>query len=555
MNQTALEQIEQIYPYYLLDTTEADTTPTILLEGLLPILRTLHQEHSMTGLSHMYAAPTGQDEEPFAVYYRIFQPTHFGMGECFSFCVRCDKETVLPSIEELYPTATWFEREVHEMAGLSFDAEHISGKWLLHPQRIDFPQQAGASAPQYGAHPRPAPSRLPSGPQEDGSFVTIEPWLPAQSTLPQSIGLQLALASGAIVDCDPQIGLGHRGLEQLAQAGTWEQWFHHAERVGLHTGTMYAIAYAMLIESMADIQPSSRVSWLRMLFLEISRILSHSHLLARSLHIVGPARCAFPLEQLAESCRRILNTYTGSRLGTGVHRPGGLLRHPYNGFYEDIFALQQSINWNVQQLQHDVLSHLAFQQRTTGIACFSPNHARKLGLMGFFGRASGIPCDLRKTHPYLHYDQLQFDQAIGSNGDIFDRLHLACAELLQSASILVQAAQRAQLVEDEPLLIAHPLVETRPLEANQETPVLSATSLSNGGKLPPGTGSIQLEGANSVLSLVCHSDGSGSPMRLYIEPSGYHMMQLLPQLLRGQTARQVELVLASLPLDLGEIER
>jgi NADH:ubiquinone oxidoreductase subunit D len=175
--------------------------------------------------------------------------------------------------------------------------------------------------------------------------------------------------------------------------------------------------------------------------------------------------------------------------------------------------------------------------------------------MGFFGRASGIPCDLRKTHPYLHYDQLQFDQAIGSNGDIFDRLHLACAELLQSASILVQAAQRAQLVEDEPLLIAHPLVETRPLEANQETPVLSATSLSNGGKLPPGTGSIQLEGANSVLSLVCHSDGSGSPMRLYIEPSGYHMMQLLPQLLRGQTARQVELVLASLPLDLGEIER
>jgi NADH dehydrogenase (ubiquinone) Fe-S protein 2 len=244
---------------------------------------------------------------------------------------------------------------------------------------------------------------------------------------------------GEIVErAEPHIGLLHRGTEKLIEYKTYLQALPYFDRLDYVSMMAQEHTYSLAVEELMQMPVPLRAQYIRVLFLEITRILNH--LLAVGCHAMDvgamtPFLWAFEeREKLMEFYERV----SGARMHSAYVRPGGVAQDIPLGLLDDIYIFAEQFSTRVDEMEEMLTTNRIWKQRLIDIGIVSAKEAADWGFSGIMLRGSGLNWDLRKHQPYEIYDQLNFNIFVGTNGDCYDRYLIRIAEMRESLKIVFQ---------------------------------------------------------------------------------------------------------------------
>ncbi len=272
--------------------------------------------------------------------------------------------------------------------------------------------------------------------------ASVIPFGPQHPVLPEPLHLDLVVEDETVVDCIPQIGFVHRGLEKLVETRDYNQFIYVAERICGICAMGHSLGYAETVESLMGVEVPKRAEYLRVIWHELSRV--HSHLLW-----LGLAADAFGFESMFMHCwrlrERILDIFektTGGRVILSVVCVGGVVRDIDAQTLKEIVAVLDDIRGDYEKIVKTLLTDTSVKNRTVGVGSISREEAAALSMVGPFGRASGLPYDVRSFGRGAYGDLADFQPVTDDQGDCFARVKVRCLEVLQSFDIVKELAAR-----------------------------------------------------------------------------------------------------------------
>ena len=248
--------------------------------------------------------------------------------------------------------------------------------------------------------------------------------------------LILELDGEVVEKADPHIGLLHRGTEKLIENKTYIQAIPYFDRLDYVAPMNQEHAFALAIEKILKIEVPIRAQYIRVIFCEIGRILSHLlNITTHALDVGALTPSLWGFEE-RETLMTFYERVSGSRLHANYFRPGGVHQDMPRGLEEDIGKFCNSFPKIIDDLETLLTDNRIFKQRNVDIGVVSREDALEYSFSGVMIRGSGIPWDLRKSQPYECYDQLDFKIPIGKNGDCYDRYLCRVEEMRESIKII-----------------------------------------------------------------------------------------------------------------------
>src|SRR5205814_3924393 len=170
-----------------------------------------------------------------------------------------------------------------------------------------------------------------------------------------------------------------------------------------------------------EVEAPPRAQWIRMLMVELNRMSSHLTFLATNgMDLASTTMMIFGFRE-REEMLNFFEKVTGLRMNHNYIRPGGVAADLPDGWRDDVLALCDDLPVHLDEYDELLTGQPIWRERTQGIGVITTDQALALSATGPILRSTGLPWDLRKTMPYLHYDELDFDVVVGSYGDTFDR--------------------------------------------------------------------------------------------------------------------------------------
>lgn len=274
------------------------------------------------------------------------------------------------------------------------------------------------------------------------SKASVIPFGPQHPVLPEPLHLDLVVEDETVVDCIPQIGFIHRGLEKLVETRDYNQFIYVAERICGICAMGHSLGYAETVESLMDVEVPQRAQYLRVIWHELSRI--HSHLLW-----LGLAADAFGFESMFMHCwrlrERVLDIFektTGGRVILSVVSVGGVVRDIDSQMMKEIVSVLDGIRDDYTKIMNTLLTDTSVKNRTVGVGTISREEALALSMVGPFGRASGLDYDVRSFGKGAYGDLSDFQPITDVQGDCYARVKVRCLEVLQSIDIIKELAAK-----------------------------------------------------------------------------------------------------------------
>ena len=250
--------------------------------------------------------------------------------------------------------------------------------------------------------------------------------------------LVLELDGEIVTKADPHVGLLHRGTEKLIEYKTYTQALPYFDRLDYVSMMAQEHSYSLAVEKLLRCEVPLRAQYIRVLFLEITRILNH--LLALSCHALDVGAMT-PLLWAFEEREKLLEFYervSGARMHAAYIRPGGVSQDMPLGLSEDIYQFAEYFPKRLDEIEEMLTGNRIWKQRLVDIGVVTADEALAWGFTGVMLRGSGVSWDLRKNEPYEVYERLDFDIPVGTNGDSYDRYMIRVAEMRESIRIIVQ---------------------------------------------------------------------------------------------------------------------
>jgi NADH-quinone oxidoreductase subunit D len=354
----------------------------------------------------------------------------------------------------------------------------------------------------------------------------------------------IARVDGEIIEeVEPVVGYMHRGYEKLAEVRTYPQITALVNRIDWVSGFANEIPFMVATERLMGLEVPERAQWIRLILTEMARISNHLVFMSSFPLELGAAT---PLMHALRERERVLDLIegvTGGRFHPNFNRIGGV--KPAAGAGSTQKKVAQDLPVGFLQQSHEamdkvievcgdmenlVLGNEIFQQRTKGVGIIPADKALEHGVSGPNLRASGVDWDLRTTDDYLPYDQFDFQVAVGSNGDSFDRYWVRLEEVRQAAGIVKQAIDT---IPDGDLQAKVPRII----------------------KVPKGEIYVRAENPKGEMGYHVVSEGGRGPYRLKIRSASFSNLSVLTWLLRGQMVPDVIAILGSLDFVLGDVDR
>ena len=472
-----------------------------------------------------------------------------------------NEDEIIESISDLYKSANWSEREVWDQYGLKFK-NHPNLKRILnhkefrgHPLRKDYPTTKGQLCTKTDdLMDEMVPKLKAKGYEshEDLMFLNLGPAHPASHG---TIRTFVALEGETIISAVSEIGYLHRGFEKSCENHTYNQIIPYTDRLNYCSAILNNIAFAHTVEGMLGVELPERGQFIRVIIGELSRIIDHLVCLAANLVDMGALTNYWYLYNPRETAYTLLSRLTGARLTNSYMRIGGMTHDLYDGFERD---LQQCIK-DVEKGMDDSLSLIEhnriFQDRAQNIGIISADDAINRGFSGPNLRASGVNYDIRKNSPYYFYDTFDFDVALGSVGDVYDRMMVRFEEIRQSIKIINQAVKRLPGGEINVQNHAISFPKKENVYNNIEGLMNQFKLVMEGVKVPQGEYYRSIEAANGELGFYIVSDGSGTPYKVKVRPPCFYAMSSLPDMIEGEMIADAVLDLGSLNIIAGELDR
>src|SRR5499425_1238956 len=250
----------------------------------------------------------------------------------------------------------------------------------------------------------------------------------------------LAEIDGEVIrKADVEIGYLHRAFEKDCEAGSWNHAIPYTDRLNYVSPLINNFAYANAVEKLLGIDVTERCNYIRTIMSEISRVCDHLTCIGASAMELGAFTVFLYMIKAREFLWELVEDVTGARLTISYGRVGGVKADLPAGFdlkVKKAFAETRQVLEEVHTL---ITGNRIFMDRMVGVGALSKEDTIAWGITGPLLRAAGVAHDLRKSQPYWAYDRMQFDIALGKNGDNFDRFLVRMAEMEQSMRIAEQA--------------------------------------------------------------------------------------------------------------------
>lgn len=386
----------------------------------------------------------------------------------------------------------------------------------------------------------------------DLMFLNLGPSHPATHG---TLRVFAALDGETIAAAVTEIGYLHRGFEKTCEHRTYNQCIPYTDRLNYCSAIMNNVGFAKAVEKLLDIEITDRCKFLRVIVSELMRIVDHCICIGTNLVDIGALSNFWFLFNKREQVYTLLERLTGARLTNSFTRIGGLYRDAYDGFEEDVRVLLDDIAQASIDVQKLIAKNRIFVDRTQGICILSPERAISYGFTGPNLRATGVPLDLRKTQPYYYYDTFDFDIALGSTGDTYDRIMIRFIEIEQSIRIIRQALKAlpgGPVNVDDKRISLPGKADTY---QNIEGLINHFKLIFEGVKAPMGEVYDATEAANGELGFYLVSDGSGYPYRIHCRPPCFYAFNAFHEMIEGHMVADAVATLGSINIIAGELER
>jgi NADH-quinone oxidoreductase subunit D len=378
---------------------------------------------------------------------------------------------------------------------------------------------------------------------------------PAHPAMHGTVRVVLELSGETIQKADVQIGYLHRGFEKMCERGTWAQVFPYCDRLNYSSAMLNNVGYAMAVEKMCGIQVPERCQWYRMILGEIARIADHLTCDGAMAMELGAFTPFLWFLKAREIIYDLLEEETGARLTQSFGRIGGMAQPPTPQLKEMCLGALPRIIQLVEEGEKLLLKNRIFLDRLENVGTISQDDAIALSWTGPCLRATGVSYDIRKAHPYLKYDEVDFDVPVGKNGDTLDRFLVRLAEIRQSKRIIEQCVER--MADSGPVNVDDPRVmlpEKHDVYTTIEGTIRHFKLVMEGAKVPAGEVYSYTEAGNGELGFYLVSDGSGQPYRVRIRPPCFPITGTLSKLITGRMLSDVIPTFGSLNMIGGECD-
>jgi NADH-quinone oxidoreductase subunit D len=379
---------------------------------------------------------------------------------------------------------------------------------------------------------------------------------PSHPAMHGTVRCVMELSGESILKVDVQVGYLHRGFEKMCERGNWTQVFPYVDRCNYVSPMLNNVGFAMACEKLLDITVPERCQWYRMALGELARMSDHLTCDGAMAMELGAFTPFLWMIKGREMIWDLMEEETGARLTHSFGRVGGMAHPPTDSFKENARAVSKHILSIIAEVEKLLLGNRIFLDRLENVGIISAEDAISLGWSGPCLRAAGIPYDVRKSHPYLKYGEVEFEVPTGTNSDCFDRFLVRIEEIKQSARILEQCLTR--LADKGPVNVQDARIILPPKEevySTIEGTIQHFKIVMEGLKLPAGEAYSYTEGGNGELGFYVVSDGSGTPWRVRIRPPCYYITGGLERVITGQMMADVVPCFGSLNMIGGECDR
>ena len=367
--------------------------------------------------------------------------------------------------------------------------------------------------------------------------------------------LILELDGEVVEKIDPHIGLLHRGTEKLIEHKTYTQAVPYFDRLDYVAPMNQEHAFALAIEKLLEIEVPIRGQYIRVLFCEIGRILSHLlNITTQALDVGALTPSLWGFEE-RETLMTFYERVSGSRLHANYFRPGGVHKDLPRGLNEDILSFCDTFPKVIDDLETLLTDNRIFKQRNVDIGIVTKQEALEHSFSGVMMRGSGIAWDLRKAQPYECYNDFNFKIPIGKNGDCYDRYLCRIEEMRESINIMKDCLKKMPSgpVKTIDGKITPPKKDD--LKNSMEALIHHFKLFSEGFRVPKGEIYTAVEAPKGEFGVYLISDGSNKPYKCKIRAPGFSHLQAMDYLLKGHMLADVPAVLGSLDIVFGEVDR
>ena len=367
--------------------------------------------------------------------------------------------------------------------------------------------------------------------------------------------LILELDGEVVEKADPHIGLLHRGTEKLIENKTYMQAVPYFDRLDYVAPMNQEHAFALAIEKILKIEVPIRGQFIRVMFCEIGRILSHIlNITTQALDVGALTPSLWGFEE-RETLMTFYERVSGSRLHANYFRTGGVHRDLPRGLEEDIGKFCNSFPKIINDLETLLTDNRIFKQRNVDIGIVTKKDALDYSFSGVMLRGSGVPWDLRKSQPYECYDQFDFDIPIGKNGDCYDRYLCRIEEMRESVKIINQCLSsmpKGPVKSMDNKITPPPKKE---IKDSMEALIHHFKLFTEGYRVDKDEIYTAVEAPKGEFGVYLISDGSSKPYKCKIRAPGFSHLQAMDYLIKGHMLADVPAVLGSLDIVFGEIDR
>ncbi|MBN4065749.1 NADH-quinone oxidoreductase subunit D, partial [Candidatus Amoebophilus asiaticus] len=336
-------------------------------------------------------------------------------------------------------------------------------------------------------------------------FINMGPQHPSTHGV---LRLMLKLDGESIVNVEPHLGYIHRSIEKMCEKDMYHQIIHLTDRMDYLSCHINNEAVALTIEKALEIEMPDRVKVIRAIIAELTRLSSHQlwwGVMGMDLGLITSFLYGFRDREMIID---IFEETCGARLTMNYNVPGGLMFDIHPNFQKHTKAFIKHFRKKLPEYDKLLTNNIIFKERTRGVGYISKEDAISYGCTGPVARASGVSCDIRKLHPYGHYDKIDYKEIIFEEGDSLARYKVRIAEMWESLSII------EKLIDNIP-------------EGDFKVQTKAVI------KLPPGEYYQRVETARGEFGVYIVSDGKKHPYRLKFRSPGFSNLSALNEMAKG----------------------
>jgi len=366
----------------------------------------------------------------------------------------------------------------------------------------------------------------------------------------------LVTLEGEIVrDVKPIIGYVHTGIEKTAEDKAFWKVIPVVERMDYLAYYFNSMAFCGAIETLLGLEVPRRAQYLRVIHLELNRIMSHLVWLGTSALDLGAISMFWYCFRERETILDLFEMSSGQRMHTRYFQVGGVFEDIPPGFAERVRAFVADMPTRIEQYAAILDRNEIVINRLRDVGIVDEQALLDLGVTGPLLRAAGNPWDLRKAAPYSSYGDFDFQIPVGTVGDNYDRYRVRMAEMVESVRIVEQALdglpEGPHITEDRKIA----LPPRHELATSMEALIHHFKLVTEGFRVPPGEVYYPIESPRGELGCFVRTDGSSKPARMHMRDPSFVNLQAFTAMAKDRYIADLIATLAMLDPILGGIDR